>query len=110
MVRGTSTALWVLLGAVGFVLLIACVNVANLLLARGTSRRAELAVRSALGAGKSRIWTQLLTESLVLAALGGAVGMVIAFAGTDLSVALAPQGTPRIAEVGVDDGSSPLRE
>ena len=102
MVRGTSTALWVLLGAVGFVLLIACVNVANLLLARGTSRRAELAVRSALGAGKSRIWTQLLTESLVLAALGGAVGMVIAFAGTDLSVALAPQGTPRIAEVGVD--------
>lgn len=102
MVSSTSAGLWVLLGAVGFVLLIASVNVANLLLARATTRRSELAVRSALGAGRSRIVEQLLTENALLAALGGGLGIVVAYLGTDLLVSLAPPGTPRLAEVAVD--------
>ncbi|HWO01077.1 MAG TPA: ABC transporter permease [Blastocatellia bacterium] len=95
-------ALWVLLGAVAFVLLIACVNVANLLLARAGAREKEFAVRAALGAGRGRLVRQLITESLLLALIGSALGLALAWTCVRAFVAFGPSDIPRLDEVGLD--------
>jgi predicted permease len=102
LVGGVARMLWVLMGTIGGVLLIACANVANLMLVRAESRRQEFSVRAALGAGPARIAKELLVESLVLGALGGALGLVLAQAGLMLLVAFGPADLPRLAEIAVD--------
>jgi putative ABC transport system permease protein len=103
-VGGVRPVLLVFLGAVLLVLLVACANVANLLLARATARRGEIALRSALGASRWRIVRELLVESLVLAILGAALGAIIAGWGTSAFKAMAPSGIPRVDQVRVDAG------
>jgi putative ABC transport system permease protein len=102
--RGVKPALLVLLGAVSLVLVIACVNVTNLLLGRGVRRRGEFSLRAALGAGRSRLIRQLLTESALLALTGGVVGVIVAMVGVRALVALSPPALPRAGAIGVDGG------
>ena len=101
LVGGVASTLWVLMGAIGAVLLIACANIANLMLVRADARRQELAVRAALGAVPARIARELLVESLVIGAAGGVLGLVLAYVGLELLVAIGPSNLPRLEEIAV---------
>ncbi len=101
LVGGVSSMLWVLMGAIGAVLMIACANIANLMLVRADARRPELAVRAALGARPTRIASELLIESLVLGTAGSAVGLALAYAGLQALVAIGPSDLPRLQEIAV---------
>src|SRR5438105_4418774 len=102
LVREVKPSLLALLGAVGFVLLIACANVANLLLARSAARQKEIAIRAAMGASRTRVLRQMLTESVLLSAIGGAAGLVLSIWLTDLLMSMLPEGAPRLEHVGID--------
>ena len=101
-VGSARSSLWILQGAVGFVLLIACANLANLLLARAESRHKEFAIRAALGAGRGRLMRQFVTEGVVLSVAGGALGLFLAWAGVRALLEANPDSVPRAAEVGLD--------
>jgi len=101
LVGGVASSLWVLMGAIGAVLLVACANIANLMLVRADARRQELAVRAALGAGRGRLARELLVESFVLGAVGGVLGLVLAYVGLELLVAIHPSNLPRLDEISV---------
>jgi putative ABC transport system permease protein len=102
LVRAVKPSLLALVGAVGFVLLIACANVANLLLARSAARQKEIAIRAAMGASRGRVLRQMLTESVLLSVIGGTAGLLLSIWLTDLLMSIVPEGAPRLGEVGID--------
>jgi putative ABC transport system permease protein len=102
MVREVKPSLFALLGAVGLVLLIACANVANLLLARSAARQKEIAIRAAMGASRTRVLRQMLTESVLLSVIGGIAGLLLSFWLTDVLMSMIPDGTPRPEHIGID--------
>jgi predicted permease len=104
-VGSIGNVLWIVMGTIGVVMLIACTNVANLLLVRADARQQELAVRAALGAGRARIAWELLLESLCLGLLGGALGIAVAYGGLRLLVAVGPADLPRLSEISLDGKS-----
>ena len=102
LIGSAGRAIWVLQAAVGFVLLIACANLANLLLARAETRHREFAVRTALGAGRWHLVRQFMTEGLLLSIAGGALGLVLARFGVQALVRMYPTTLPRTSELGID--------